>query len=186
MLLITALCILYFVLLVFFGWNSDTVIYWLATSGEWVWELALPLFFAWVAYFILTLILHRDTTEAVFRHYAARIVILSFITSLVLCGTNFVAFWHRGLLGYREHVGTVHLATYTYHLQFYSPDAVERYSHRYELYECLLNLLCKVIYTAYVDNGKAPSIKQIELVPDTAVNAILVQINGSIAFTHQP
>ena len=186
MLLITALCILYFVLLAFFGWNSDTVIYWLAISSKWVWELALPLFFAWAAYFVLTLVLHRDTTEAVFRHYAARIVLLSFVASLVLCGTHFVAFWQTGVLGYREHVTTVHLATHTYYLQFYAPDAVERYSNRYDLYECPLNLFCQVIYSVLKDNGITPPVEQIDLVPDNAANAILVQMNGSTIFTHHP
>lgn len=183
-LLIALLSIPYLLLLAMFGWGNYTVIYWLAMSGAWMWEFALPLFAACSVYFVVMLILFRKPTDSLIRTYAARMVFFSLFTGTILCGTTFVGLWQNGVLGYRQHVVTVQLNSYTYHLQFHSSDSSERYNDRYELYECQFNLFCHVIYTVLRDNGITPPVDQIELVPDDAYNTLVVEINGSTAFTH--
>jgi hypothetical protein len=184
MLLITFLSAVCFASLLIFGWGNHTVIYWLAMAETRISQLAPPLVIAASVYFLLTLILVRKPADGLVRSSAASIVLLSLFASLFLCGTIFTPIWQTGPLGYREHMVTEHLSEYTYHLQFFSSDFAEAYTHRYDLYECQFNLFCKQIYTVMKSNGGiTPDVESIELVPDSVTNTLSLQVNGSTVFT---
>jgi len=186
-LLMTLLSVADFVLLLAFGWGNTTVIYWLAMSGAQISAFALPLVFICTVYFLINLTLFRKPTDVLLRRISARMLLLSLIAGAFLCGAYLVAIWQTGILGHHEHVAAVQLDTYTYNLQFNSPDYAESYTQNYRVYECQFSLFCREIYSVLkTTGGLSPDVETIEMVPDVSAHMLYVNVNGTVALSHHP
>lgn len=168
----------YFFALMFFGWGNTLVIYWLAMSDFPAAEIAMVLFIFSQFYFYLTLILNRKSSV---NTQPRVIVLLAFVSSAFLFCASFASFWHTGVLGFREHIASARLHAYTYNLQFYSSDYVETYTHRYQLYRCLVNTICTEIYSIQKSDSEVDTI---ELSIDEAEDAVLLVINNEVVFSY--
>ncbi|MCA9904002.1 MAG: hypothetical protein KC547_09105 [Anaerolineae bacterium] len=192
-LIIAGVSVVLLLLLWAFGWGNPRVIYWLAyaatiSNNDWT-TSAFGLFLgSAIVYLCIEIALRIAKSTKQVHNIVAASAFLVFFASLLLCGTSWIVWWQTGIFGFRDHIETARLASYVYHLHFYSYDGVEGYNDYYYLYECdSLDILCRIIYTIPRTSVETRSVvNSIHMLPDPIVNTLVLEVNDEVVYTYQP
>ena len=176
---ITILAAVFFIAKWFFGWNSPRTLYWISLYQPLDLVAAVVVMLPVIGVYLLVvmLILKRPIYDRQ-RAIAGANGVFVVVTFALVCGSQYSILVHTGILGYREHLETVHLTDHVYHLHYYGYD--ERYTYRYGVYECDgLDILCQQIHSVPLTTGGIePDVEVIHLL--NIENAIALEINGEI------
>jgi hypothetical protein len=170
-----------------FGWGNRFVLYWLSysilnTNSEFLVGMSVYLFLGSIFAFLL---IAHPSQKLRMAQITRRAFYLGIFASLLFCGMDSLRFFLPGFYSHREHLETIVVNDHLYHLQSFFPNASERYSQYYDLYECdRLDLFCSRIYSLW-SNGIEYTVESIHLIKEG--DTVSIEINGDdIVYTHDP